>query len=149
VVSIAKLGSGGGRYYVEKVRERVDHRRAVSSGADDYYLAGPEGAGTWVGTVTRELDLEGREVTEEALDRALSAADLITGRRLAGPIGRATIPGFDLTFSVPKSVSLLWALGDRSAPAEPPAGFRAQGSSPRRSSTGPHAPATRTSTPTC
>jgi conjugative relaxase-like TrwC/TraI family protein len=112
VHSIAKLGSGGGRYYVEKGRERVDHRRAVASGAEDYYLAGPEGAGSWIGTVARELDLEGRQVTEEALDRALSAADPITGRRLAGPIGRATIPGFDLTFSVPKSVSLLWALGD-------------------------------------
>lgn len=80
VNSIAKLGSGGGRYYIEKGRDRVDHRRAVASGADDYYLAGPEVAGTWVGTVARELDLEGREVTEEALDRACP-------RRIRSPVG--------------------------------------------------------------
>jgi conjugative relaxase-like TrwC/TraI family protein len=33
------------------------------------------------------------------------------GLRAVG--GRGAVPGFDLTFSVPKSASLLWALGDR------------------------------------
>jgi len=32
--------------------------------------------------------------------------------------GRELVPGFDLTFSAPKSASLLWALGDPGVAAE-------------------------------
>ncbi len=42
----------------------------------------------------------------------LSGADPHSGRQLAGHPARR-IPGFDLTFRAPKSVSLLWGLGDR------------------------------------
>jgi conjugative relaxase-like TrwC/TraI family protein len=110
--SIARLAPGGQGYYLEQADGRVGHVRSVASGVEDYYLAGPEAAGQWIGAVARELGLEAGEVSEELLDRALSARDLRTGESLEGPVGRRKVPGFDLTFSVPKSASLLWALGD-------------------------------------
>ena len=103
MLSIAKLAPGGQAYYLEQADGRVGHVRSVATGVEDYYLAGPEAAGRWIGAVAREFGVEGREITEETLDRALSARDLATGAPLAGPIGRATVAGFDLTFSVPKS----------------------------------------------
>jgi hypothetical protein len=41
VLSIAKLGAGGQRYYLDQAQARVDHRQSVASGVEDYYLAAP------------------------------------------------------------------------------------------------------------
>lgn len=67
MLSIAKLAPGGQRYYLDQADGRVGHVRSVASGVEDYYLVGPEAAGFWIGSVARELDLTGREVTEDAL----------------------------------------------------------------------------------
>ena len=84
----------------------------------DYYLSdlGPElpapEPGRWAGGAAAGLGLEG----------ALGAADfhrLLQGRhpRTGQPIGsgRTTVAAFDLTFSAPKSVSVVFALGGEAA----------------------------------
>ena len=100
MLSIGKLGaSGGAEYYLDKVANSVD----------DYYLGRGEAPGHWVGATSEQLGLVGL-VNAEALSNLLagrSASGEVLGARLS-PERR---PGYDLTFSAPKGVSLLWAFG--------------------------------------
>jgi conjugative relaxase-like TrwC/TraI family protein len=109
VLSLAKLAGTDQRYYLELAERRVDHTESVASGAEDYYLSGPEAAGTWVGSAARSLRLAG-EVAEPPLRAVLSHVDPTTRQRFAG-VRTARVPGFDLMFSVPKSASILFGLG--------------------------------------
>jgi conjugative relaxase-like TrwC/TraI family protein len=109
-VSIGKLAVGQADYYLEQAQGSVTRAGAVSSGAEDYYLNGPEAAGVWVGDGVRAVGLGGT-VDALRLDRVLSGCAPVTGE----PLGRAVprrVPGFDLTFSAPKSVSVLFGIGD-------------------------------------
>jgi conjugative relaxase-like TrwC/TraI family protein len=101
VLSIGKLGQGQESYYLE----------SVAQGIEDYYAGAGEAPGRWVGSATRELGVDG-EVDDDALGAALGGANPRTGDPLASPHGGRRIPGFDLTFSAPKSVSLMFGLGD-------------------------------------
>ncbi len=89
----------------------MDHAESVSSGAEDYYLSGPEAAGEWTGSGASNLGLGGR-VSEADLRAVLSRHDPRNGDRLEGSVRRARVPGFDLMFSVPKSASILFGIGD-------------------------------------
>src|SRR4051794_10879404 len=112
VLSLAKLASGrSAEYWLEQARGRVSHADSVASGVEDYYLAGPEARGRWVGSGAAELGLAG-EVDRDPLLSVLAARDPRTGDRLPGPIGQARGPGYDLMFSVPKSASILFGGGD-------------------------------------
>ena len=112
MLSLAKLAGVDQRYYLEQADRRVDHAESVSSGAEDYYLAGPEAAGEWVGGGAKTLRLKG-EVAEDALRAVLSRRDPSTGKDLEGSVQQARVPGFDLMFSVPKSASVLFGIGDQ------------------------------------
>ena len=77
---------------------------------DEYYAGVGESPGVWVGRWANGLGLAG--VVEADQLRALvdgkhpaSGADLLAGSK------PRSVLAFDLTFSAPKSVSLLWALG--------------------------------------
>jgi Ti-type conjugative transfer relaxase TraA len=96
MLSLAKLGRGSEGYYLD----------AVAKGAEDYYVGRGEAPGYWAGRGAELLSLDG-EVTPEAL-RAILAGTAPDGSMLGA--GNRTVPGFDLTFSVPKSVSVLAAL---------------------------------------
>lgn len=100
MLSIGRLGPGGGRYYTAQ----------VASGAEDYYLGSGEAPGRWAGSGLAELGLEaGATVDPDRFARLLDGQHPRTGEALvAGGDGR--VQGLDLTFSAPKSVSLLWAL---------------------------------------
>jgi conjugative relaxase-like TrwC/TraI family protein len=111
VLSLAKLAGVDQRYYLEQAERRVDHAESVSTGAEDYYLSGPEAAGHWTGSAAKVLRLSG-EVTESGLRAILSKHDPVTGKELEGSVQRARVPGFDLMFSVPKSASILFGIGD-------------------------------------
>ncbi len=111
VLSIAKLAGTDQRYYLDQAKKRVDHAESVASGAEDYYLTGPEAAGRWVGGAATDLALEG-DVGEVELRQVLSRRDPRSGGVLPGSVSRARVPGFDLMFSVPKSASILFGLGD-------------------------------------
>ena len=80
----------------------------LTSGVEDYYLAGPESMGRWAGSGAGAPDLSG-DVEADALTRLLERKDPRSGRLLPRPPGRApTVPGL---FSVPKSASMLFGLG--------------------------------------
>jgi conjugative relaxase-like TrwC/TraI family protein len=81
----------------------------VANSVDDYYLGHGEAPGHWIGTTSSNVGLSG-EVDPVALrnlldGRAADGSDLGIVRRTARR------PGYDLTFSAPKSVSLLWTFG--------------------------------------
>ena len=80
---------------------------------DDYYSREGEPPGRWAGRGAERLSLEG-PVTQSEFDAALRGIDPKTGVRLAplGGRGREHAAGWDMTFSAPKSVSVLWALSD-------------------------------------
>ncbi len=105
MLSIGKLGHGQESYYLE----------TVASGVEDYYVGRGEAPGRWLGAMTAELGLDGR-VSAQDLREVLAGVDPISGNRFARG-GERRVPGFDLTFCAPKSVSVFWGLGDREVSA--------------------------------
>jgi conjugative relaxase-like TrwC/TraI family protein len=101
VLSIGKLGQGQADYYLE----------SVAQGIEDYYTGAGEAPGRWLGSAARELGMGG-EVEDDDLHAVLNGLSPRTGDPLAAPHGGARVPGFDLTFSAPKSVSVAFELGD-------------------------------------
>jgi conjugative relaxase-like TrwC/TraI family protein len=100
MLGIGALGASSAAYYLE----------TVASGREDYYLGAGEAPGVWLGAHAATLGLE-RTVEPAALHAVLEGVDPATGARLdRARVNRA--PGFDLTFSAPKSVSILHALAD-------------------------------------
>lgn len=99
MLSIAAIRSGSEDYYLRLGRE-------------DYYLNGGEPPGLWMGRGARSLGLCG-QVTEAHL-KALFLGFGPDGRPLVKNAGKmhgfhSRQPGWDLTFSAPKSVSVLWS----------------------------------------
>ncbi|WP_315718274.1 MULTISPECIES: MobF family relaxase [unclassified Bradyrhizobium] len=80
---------------------------------DDYYGRDGDPPGRWAGRGAERLSLDG-PVTRTEFDAALRGIDPKTGERLVqlGGRGREHAAGWDMTFSAPKSVSVLWALSD-------------------------------------
>jgi conjugative relaxase-like TrwC/TraI family protein len=80
---------------------------------DDYYTRDSEPPGRWAGQGAERLSLRS-PVTHTEFDAALTGRDPKTGDRLVQPGGRGHehAAGWDMTFSAPKSVSVLWALSD-------------------------------------
>jgi len=100
MLSIGKLGaSGGAQYYLDKVANSVD----------DYYLGRGEAPGHWIGAMSEQLGLQG-PVDAEALSNLLAGMSA-SGEVLGARLSSERRPGYDLTFSAPKGVSLLWAFG--------------------------------------
>jgi conjugative relaxase-like TrwC/TraI family protein len=105
VLTIGKLGTSRGRL------EYYDAQ--VAAGVEDYYAGRGESAGQWRGSGVRALGLNpGAEVSRSeflALMRGLNPRD---GSVLRPMGARSTVAGFDLTFSAPKTVSVLFAIDD-------------------------------------
>jgi conjugative relaxase-like TrwC/TraI family protein len=96
VLRVAKVRTGGGDYYLE-----------VATGTG----TGIEAAGRWLGSGTPELGLSG-DVGPDDLHAVLAGKDPATGQVLGTARHRVRVAAFDMTFAAPKSVSLLYALGD-------------------------------------
>jgi conjugative relaxase-like TrwC/TraI family protein len=109
LLNIGRMAPGRADYYLTTVARGDD-------GLEGYYLARGEEPGRWLGHGAEQLGLSG-EVTGEQLRTVLDGRDPLTGERLAAHPARK-VPGFDHTFRAPKSVSLLWALGDYATAVE-------------------------------
>lgn len=104
MLSLWKLRVGAEAYYLDQ----------VASGLDDYYTAGAETQGRWIGTGAHLLSLVD-EVTGDDLRAVLAGLSPGTGLSPNGTqirTWKGRVPGFDLTFSTPKSVSVMYAFGD-------------------------------------
>ncbi len=92
-------GVDAGAYYVEQL--------------PNYYLDSGEPRGIWFGDGARQLGVSG-EVGDDAFLAVMAGMD---PRRPDRDLGRRyddkSVRGFDVTASAPKSVSVLWALGDQ------------------------------------
>src|SRR3954454_10467999 len=111
VLSIGKLAAGQAKYYLDQAQGRVDVVQSVGGGIEDYYIGPPEARGQWIGAAGRELGLGG-DVEAESLRHVLEGRHPVDGAELRTSSSRARVAGFDLTFSAPKSVSVLFGLGD-------------------------------------
>ena len=103
MLSSAKIGGASWRYYLERAASR----------SLEYYRGVGEAPGRWHGRGLGHLGLEpGGLVREQELE-AMFARGLHpgTGNRLGRAWRTDAVTGYDLTFSAPKSVSALWALG--------------------------------------
>lgn len=124
-VSIARLSTEAGVSYLLKTTSHADvETRDLTA----YYTAASNPSGQWLGaglsgigmtphdTVT---DMAAKSLFERgehpstgtALGHTPNKSSTVTGTN-GQTVRRAAVAGFDLTFSVPKSVSVLWALGD-------------------------------------
>ena len=107
MLSIAKLVARAEDYYL----------RTVAAGREEYYTGAGESPGYWLGEGARLLGLSG-EVAPQDLRAVLAGVSPHGEILTAGGVADARrVAGFDLTFSAPKSVSLLYGLSDRDVSA--------------------------------
>ncbi len=107
VLSIGKLVVGQQRYYEQQ----------VAHGRDDYYSGRGEAPGVWAGAGAGALGLDGR-VSAELFNALIAGADP-TDPSVALRNWRAPkVAALDLTFSAPKSVSVLLTVADPSVAGE-------------------------------
>jgi conjugative relaxase-like TrwC/TraI family protein len=91
-------GADAGDYYIEQL--------------PNYYLDSGEPRGIWFGDGASQLGLTG-EVGDEAFLAVMAGMDpRRPDRHLGHHYDEKSVRGFDVTASAPKSVSVLWALGN-------------------------------------
>jgi conjugative relaxase-like TrwC/TraI family protein len=105
VLTIGKLGVSRGRleYYEAQ----------VAAGVEDYYAGRGESPGRWRGSGAHALGLARDDRVERSAFMALMRGrSPVDGQVLRSMGQRSTVAGLDLTFSAPKSVSVLFAVAD-------------------------------------
>ncbi len=113
MVGVTKIQRGNAGYWLA----------AVAEGGDDYYTKPGEAPGEWIGDLADELGLYG-QVDAAGYTAILEGRDPTSGKQLVRrpetryrqrPDGSEKrvepVLGYDVRFSAPKSVSLLYALG--------------------------------------
>jgi conjugative relaxase-like TrwC/TraI family protein len=102
-------------YYAGLIRqEKQEHRweenqRQGRGRVEDYYLPASDEGGTWWGSGTKALGLQGLG-TREQLRALFAGQHPVSGEQLGQAPKPRSIRAFDLTFSAPKSVSVLATL---------------------------------------
>ena len=128
-MSIARLSAQSGLKYLFKTN-MLDDITATPPDATIYYVQAGTPQGHWIGSglpgINRNTgDLVTETDAKAVFDRAVHpdagtplgrphGHSIITQTRDGKTTVRHAVVGFDLTFSVPKSVSVLWALSPRS-----------------------------------
>ena len=107
MLSISSRGAAAAdiRAYLEGERDGA-HR-----GPEDYYTESGRTSGHWLGGGTRTLGLEG-EINEQTFDRLAAGLHPEQEAALVQRAGANHRPGWDLTFSAPKSVSIVWGIAE-------------------------------------
>lgn len=103
MMSVSAMSGGQGNYYAGLAQE-------------DYYLEGGEPPGLWMGEGAKRLGLSGKIDKKEFLE-------LFDGRHNGEKLVQNADkenhrPGWDLTFSAPKTVSTAWSQADRETALE-------------------------------
>jgi len=124
-VSMRVMSAGKGYQYLLRSVAAGDGNRSLSTPLTRYYSEAGTPPGRWMGTGVYAFGdgqlTPGTVVTEPQLALLLGEGrDPITGDKLGrayqqfkpGQGGRSAVAGYDYTFSVPKSVSVLWGLAD-------------------------------------
>jgi conjugative relaxase-like TrwC/TraI family protein len=108
MLSIGKIALGQHRYYEQQ----------VAQGQDDYYTGRGEAPGEWVGAVAQAIGLQGRV-------GAGQFGALIAGNQPHDPAARLRssardpkVAAYDLTFSAPKTLSILFAIAPEDVSGE-------------------------------
>ena len=124
---MARLSAGAGYRYLLRHTAAGDAVRPGATPLAEYYAATGYPPGRWLGSGLAALAAgeglpAGTAVTEEALAALYAGRDPATLEPLGRPMptypvvdgrrARHAVAGFDLTFTVPKSVSVLWAMAD-------------------------------------
>lgn len=106
--SLHALGGGrdAGLYYVND-----PNREARPRSRDEYYVR--DGGGTWWST-GETIVRNGAEIDKDTFRDLCGGVDPRTGKPLVRGSGPGHRAGWDVTFSAPKSLSLLWMTGDES-----------------------------------
>ena len=102
MMGLAKIAPDGWAYYAKE----------IAAGVEDYFVGHGEESGRWIGRGADAMGLSG-DVDSEGLSRLFGQGlNPLTGAGLGRPFGtdRNTVAGYALSFSPPKSVSVLWAL---------------------------------------
>ncbi len=105
MLNLHRLAPGAESYYLDQ----------VVSGIEDYYAEEGEAPGYWL-AAAHQLGLDG-QVRAEDLRAVLGGVDPRTGEHLHRARNRK-VPGWDLAFRAPKSVSILWGVGDAAMSAQ-------------------------------
>jgi conjugative relaxase-like TrwC/TraI family protein len=103
MLTIGKLGASPGQleYY----------ERQVAAGAEDYYAGRGEAPGVWLGAGVEALGLAaGSRVEREGFMALMRGCHPADGSVLRSMTKSSTVAAVDLTFSAPKSVSVLFAV---------------------------------------
>ncbi|PFG43759.1 DNA primase catalytic core [Isoptericola jiangsuensis] len=128
-MNLTKITTVAGVAYLLKSVVKGDGTGPATSGAIGYYTHPGTPAGVWVGSAVPDLGLAiGDGATREQAERQFSRfAHPVAGTPLGAPprqlhTARAQespdqVSGFDLTFSIPKSVSVIWGVADRDTQA--------------------------------
>ncbi len=112
MLNLHRLGHGAESYYLDQ----------VVSGVEDYYVGEGEAPGYWLATAD-QLGLDGL-VSPDHLRSVLAGEDPHTGERLHHANNRK-VPGWDLAFRAPKSVSIVWGLSGPDVSAQVVAAHKA------------------------
>ncbi len=108
MLSIGKIAKGQHRYY----------ERQVADGQDDYYSGRGESPGQWTGAGAKAFGLTGK-VSAEQFNALIAGNDpTAPGTRLRSSKADPEVAALDLTFSAPKSVSVLFAIAPESTSGE-------------------------------
>jgi len=109
VMGVAKMSPDGWAYYA----------REIAEGGEDYFAGHGEEPGRWVGRGAAALGLAAEATPEQLASLFGQGCDPRSGAALGrGCSGGDQVAGWALSFSPPKSVSLVWALGDSAAASE-------------------------------
>ncbi|MFK7917142.1 MAG: MobF family relaxase [Ilumatobacter sp.] len=116
MLTVGKVNPGNADYY----------ERNVVRGAEDYYAGDGDAPGVWVGRCDLVGAVAGTLATAVDSKLLLKAKCAPDGMRLGKTnVTERSVTAFDLTFSAPKSASVLYALGDLAVSAAVEAAFTA------------------------
>ena len=108
MLSIGKIALGQHRYYEQQ----------VAQGRDDYYSGRGEAPGEWAGTGSEALGLSGRVRAQQFTTLLAGYDPRGAAVRLRSSDRDPKVAALDLTFSAPKSISVLAAVAPEEITAE-------------------------------